>query len=128
MTTDSGCRVPDNDQAMLHLAHGIAAIIADAAVKSGSHQMRIPSDFVEELNSDIAAFQHVNKSASVSIDETDARGVRISRAMDLFVNHFYRSNAAVLVNGKHRHVESAPRRKARSWPSQAEMRITNCIC
>jgi hypothetical protein len=52
------------------------------------------------------------KSAGVSIDETDAHGMRIARAMDVVVNNFYRDNAAVLAEWETaRHVERAPKRK-----------------
>jgi len=82
----------------------------------------MPSDFVEDLNADIAALQDAIgdqsegradiKSAGVSIDETDAHGVRIARAMDVVVKNFYRENAAVLAEWETaRHVERAPRRK-----------------
>jgi hypothetical protein len=57
------------------------------------------------------------KSAGVSIDETDAHGVRIARAMDVGVHNFYRDNAAVLAEWETaRHVERAPKRKAKSEP------------
>jgi len=112
----------DNDQAMLDLARGIAALVADAAVKAEFIKHAMPSDFVEDLNADIAAMQAAIgdqsegragiKSAGVSIDETDTHGVRIARAMDAVVRNFYRDNAAVLAEWETaRHVERAPRRK-----------------
>ena len=121
---DDKFRMPrgDNDQAMLDLARGIAALVADAAVKAEFIKHAMPSDFVEDLSADIAALQDGIgdqyegradiKSAGVSIDETDAHGVRIARAMDVVVNNIYRSNAAVLAEWETaRHVERAPRRK-----------------
>ena len=52
------------------------------------------------------------KSAGVSIDETDAQGMKTARAMDVVVKNFYRDNAAVLAEWETaRHVERAPRRK-----------------
>jgi hypothetical protein len=123
---DDKFRMPhgDNDQAMLDLARGIAALVADAAVKAEFIRHAMPSDFVEDLNADIAALQDAIgdqsegradvKSAGVSIDETDAHGVRIARAMDVVVNNFHRDNAAVLAEWETaRHVERAPRRKAK---------------
>ena len=85
-----------------------------------SHAM--PSDFVEDLNADIAALEEAmsdqfegragTKSAGVSIDEAIARGMSIARKMDVVVKNFYRNNAAVLAEWETaRHVERAPRRK-----------------
>jgi hypothetical protein len=45
-------------------------------------------------------------------DETDAKGLKTARAMDVVVKNFYRDNAAVLAEWETaRHVERAPRRK-----------------
>jgi len=123
---DDKFRMPrgDNDQAMLDLARGIATLVADAAVKAEFIRHAMPADFVEDLNADIAALQDAIgdqsegragiKSAGVSIDETDTHGVRIARAMDAVVKNFYRDNAAVLSEWETaRHVERAPRRKAK---------------
>jgi hypothetical protein len=122
---DDKFRMPrgDNDQDMRDLALGIAAIVADPAVKAEFISHAMPSDFVEDLNADIAALQEAIgdqsegragvKSAGVSIDETDARGLKTARAMDVVVKNFYRNNAAVLAEWETaRHVERAPRRKA----------------
>jgi hypothetical protein len=121
---DERFRMPrgDNDQAMLDLARGIAAIVADAAVKAEFISHALPADFVEDLNTDIAAMQAAIsdqsegradvKSAGVSIDETDAQGMKTARAMDVVVKNFFRNNAAVLAEWETaRHVERAPRRK-----------------
>jgi hypothetical protein len=108
---------------MRDLALGIAAIVADPAVKAEFISHAMPSDFVEDLNAGIAALQEAIgdqsegragvKSAGVSIDETDARGLKTARAMDVVVKNFYRNNAAVLAEWETaRHVERAPRRKA----------------
>jgi hypothetical protein len=113
----------DNDQAMLDLALGIAAIVADAAVKAEFISHAMPSDFVEDLNADIADLREAiteqsgsvagRKSAGVSIDDTNDRGIVIARKMDAVVRNFYRNNAAVLSEWETaRHVERAPRRKA----------------
>ena len=131
---DDKFRMPrgDNDQAMLDLSRGIAALVADGAVKAEFIKHAMPSDFVEDLNAGIAALQDAIgdqsegradiKSAGVSIDETDTHGVRIARAMDVVVNNFYRNNAAVLAEWETaRHVERAPRRKnAKPSPATAE--------
>jgi hypothetical protein len=124
---DDKFRMPrgDNDQAMLDLARGIAALVVDAAVKAEFIRHAMPADFVEDLNDDIAALQEAIsdqsegradvKSAGVSIDETDARGIKMARAMDVVVKNFYRNNAAVLAEWETaRHVERAPRRKAKA--------------
>jgi hypothetical protein len=121
---DDNFRMPrgDNDQAMLDLALGIAALVANAAVKAKFISHAMPSDFVEDLNAGIAALRDAIgdqsegradvKSAGVSIDETDAQGMRTARAMDVVVNNFYRDNAAVLAEWETaRHVERAPKRK-----------------
>jgi hypothetical protein len=121
---DDKFRMPhgDNDQAMLDLARGIAALVTDTAVKAEFISHAMPSDFVEDLNADIAALQDAIgdqsegragvKSAGVSIDETDTHGLRIARAMDVVVKNFYRNNAAVLAEWETaRHVERAPKRK-----------------
>ena len=91
---DDKFRMPrgDNDQAMLDLARGIAAIVADATVKAEFIRHALPTDFVEDLNTDITAMQAAIsdqsegragvKSAGVSIDETDAQGMKTARAMD----------------------------------------------
>lgn len=82
----------------------------------------MPSDFVEDLNADIAELREVitdqsgsvanRKSAGVSIDDTDDRGMVIARKMDAVVKNFYSNNAAVLSEWETaRHVERAPRRK-----------------
>jgi hypothetical protein len=87
----------------------------------------MPSDFVEDLNEDIAALQEAisdqsggvagRKSAGVSIDETIGRGMSIARRMDAVVKNFYRNSAAVLSEWETaRHVERAPRRKAKAEP------------
>lgn len=127
---DDKFRMPrgDNDQAMLDLAMGIAAIVADAAVKAEFINHAMPADFVEDLNGDIAALQEAisnqsggvagRKSAGVSIDETIGRGMMIARKMDAVVKNFYRNNAAVLSEWETaRHVERAPRRKKTPPPS-----------
>lgn len=121
---DDKFRMPrgDNDQAMLDLARGIAALVADAAVKAEFISHALPADFVEDLNSDITAMQAAIsdqsegradvKSAGVSIDETDAQDMKTARAMDVVVKNFFRNNAAVLAEWETaRHVERAPRRK-----------------
>lgn len=121
---DDQFRMPrgENDQALVDLALGIAALVADPAVKAEFIRHAMPADFVEDLNDDIAALQEAIgdqsegragvKSAGVSIDETDAQGMRIARAMDVVVNNFYRDNAAVLAEWETaRHVERAPKRK-----------------
>jgi len=124
---DDKFRMPrgSNDQAMLDLAMGIAAIVADAAVKAEFINHAMPADFVEDLNGDIAAMQEAiaaqssgvagRKSAGVSIDETDSRGMSTARKMDVLVRNFYRNNAAVLSEWETaRHVERAPRRKKKT--------------
>jgi hypothetical protein len=114
----------DNDQAMLDLARGIAAAVSDASTKAELISHALPSDFVEDLNEDIAALQAAIsnqsegragiRSAGVSIDETDARGMLVARQMNVVVKNFYRNNAAVLAKWETaRHVERAPRRKAK---------------
>jgi len=111
-----------NDAALVDLALGIAAVAADPAVKAEFISHALPSDFLEDLNADIAALQEAitdqsgsvadRKSAGVSIDETLARGMMIARKMDVVVKNFYRNNAAVLSEWETaRHVERAPRRK-----------------
>jgi hypothetical protein len=120
---DDRFRMPrgDNDQAMLDLARGIAALVADAAVKADFIKHAMPSDFVEDLNADIAALQDAIgdqyegradiKSAGVSIDETDTNGMKTARAMDVLVKNFYSNKAAVLAEWETaRHVERAPRK------------------
>jgi hypothetical protein len=121
---DDKFRMPrgGNDQALLDLARGIAALVADAAVKVEFIRHAMPSDFVEDLSADIAALQAAIgdqsegqagvKSAGVSIDETDEKGLKTARAMDVVVNNFYRHNAPVLAEWETaRHVERAPKRK-----------------
>jgi hypothetical protein len=121
---DDNFRMPrgDNDQAMLDLGLGITALVADAGVKAKFISHAMPSDFVEDLNAGIPALRDAIgdqsegradiKSAGVSIDETDAQGMRTARAMDVVVNNFYRDNAAVLAEWETaRHVERAPKRK-----------------
>lgn len=126
---DDKFRMPrsENDQAMLDLALGIAALVANAAVKAAFISHALPADFVEDLNDDIAELQEAitdqsgsvagRKSAGVSIDETVGRGMTIARKMDVVVRNFYRNNAAVLSEWETaRHVERAPRRKAKPAP------------
>ena len=126
---DDKFRMPrgDNDQSMLDLALGIAAIVADAAMKAEFISHAMPSDFVENLNAAIAELQKAiteqsgsiagRKSAGVSIDETVGRGTMIARKLDVVVKNFYRNNAAVLSEWETaRHVERAPRRKAKAEP------------
>jgi hypothetical protein len=121
---DDKFRMPrgDNDQHLLDLARGIAAILADPVVKAEFISHAMPLDFVEDLNAGIAALQEAIsdqsegragiKSAGVSIDETIAGGMKIARKMDVVVKNFYRNNAAVLAEWETaRHVERAPRRK-----------------
>lgn len=120
---DDKFRMPrsTNDEALLDLAIGTAANVADAAVKASFISHAMPADFVEDLNDDIAASQEAitqqsgsvghRKSAGVSIDETDDRGMVIARKMDAVVRNFYSNNAAVLSEWETaRHVEKAPRR------------------
>jgi hypothetical protein len=126
---DDQFRMPrgDNDQALLDLARGIAALVAGAGVKAEFIRHAMPSDFVADLNAEIAALQDAIgdqsegradvKSAGVSIDETDAKGLKTARAMDVVVKNFYRDNAAVLAEWETaRHVERAPRRKKPTPP------------
>jgi hypothetical protein len=121
---DEQFRMPrgGNDQQLLDLARGIAAIVASGSVQAEFISHAMPADFVEELNEDIDALQEAitgqsgsvagRKSAGVSIDETDARGMRTARQMDVVVKNFFRNNAAVLSEWETaRHVERAPRRK-----------------
>ena len=120
----------DNDQERLDVARGIAAIIVDPEVKAEFIRHAMPADFVSDLNEDIADLQEAIgdqsegragiKSAGVSIDETDARGLRVARQMNAVVQNFYRNNAAVLAEWETaRHVERAPRRKTKNDPPQA---------
>jgi hypothetical protein len=121
---DDRFRMPrgDNDNTLLDLARGLAGILADPEVKAELLRHAMPADFVEDLNGDIGALQEAMsdqaggraevKSAGVSIDETDARGLRTARAMDIVVKNHYRNNAAVLAEWETaRHVERAPRKK-----------------
>jgi hypothetical protein len=121
---DDRFRTPrgDNDNSLLDLARGIAATLADPEVKAEFIRHAMPADFVEDLNADIAAMQEAMsdqaggradiRSAGVSIDETDARGMKTARAMNAVVKNHYRNNAAVLAEWETaRHVERAPRRK-----------------
>jgi hypothetical protein len=127
---DDKFRMPrgDNDQAMLDLAHGIATLVTDAAVKAEFIRHAMPADFVADLNAGIAALQEAIgdqsegrgevKSAGVSIDETDSHGMRLARAMDVVIKNFHSNNAAVLAEWETaRHVERAPRRK-RATPEE----------
>jgi hypothetical protein len=124
---DDKFRMPrgDNDQAMLDLAMGIAAVVANAAVKVEFISHAMPADFVEDLSDDIAELQEAisdqsggvadRKSAGVSIDETDGRGMMIARKMHAVVKNFYRNNPAVLSEWETaRHVERARRRKKKT--------------
>jgi hypothetical protein len=124
---DDKFRMPrgTNDQALLDLALGIAALLADPTVKARFISHAMPADFVENLNDDIADLQEAiteqsgsvagHKSAGVSIDETDGRGMVIKRKMDALVRNFYRNNPAVLSEWETAsHVERAPRRKKKT--------------
>jgi len=121
---DDQFRMPrgDNDNTLLDLASGIAALLADPAGKAEFIRHAMPADFVEDLNEDIAALREAMgdqsegraqvKSAGVSIDETDARGLKTARAMDAVVKNFFHNNAAVLAEWETaRHVERPPRRR-----------------
>ena len=121
---DDKFRMPrgENDNTMVDMAQGMAATLADPEVRGHFIHHAMPVDFVADLNARIAALQEVIgdqsesrahvKSAGVSIDETDARGMGIARAMDAVVKNHYRNNAAVLAEWETaRHVERAPRRK-----------------
>ena len=109
---DDRFRMPrgDNDQAMLDLARGIAALVADPAVKAELISHALPADFVEDLNTDIAAMQAAIsdqsegradvKSAGVSIDETDAHGMKTARAMDVVVKTSTATTPRCWLNGE----------------------------
>ena len=96
----------------------------------------MPSDFVDDLNDGIALQYAIGdqsegradiKSAGVSIDETDAHGVRIARAMDVVVNNFYRDNAAVLAEWGNRETRRARAAKEEGRAGRAT-EVANAEC
>ena len=117
-----GYRAPSqlSDRGLLDMAIGIARIAEPHKADFLSHGM--PPDFLEDLAARIAKLQQTMtdqsegkagvKSAGVSIEETDDRGMSVRRRMDAVVKNIFRDNAAVLAEWETAsHIEQAPKKK-----------------
>ncbi len=117
--------VRSSDQALLAAARAIAA---DAVpFKQTFIDYGLPSDFLEDLSADIAAFEtainaqesgrrgHV--TATAAIDEIIERGMKIVRRLDAIVRNTFRDDPASLAAWlSARHVERAARRRQTTTP------------
>jgi hypothetical protein len=109
-----------NDQ---HLVNAARAFATDALpLKAQFIAHELPSDFIENLNADIAAFDAAISdqteglgdriAATAAIDDAIERGSVLVRKLDTIVRNKYANNSAVLAEWTSKsHTERAPRKK-----------------
>jgi len=115
-----------NDQNLLHAARAIAASATPVSAQFISHAM--PADFLADLNSDIADFEaainhqatgvgtHI--SASASIDQLIADGLKLVKKLDAIVRNTYSNAPAALAEWTSAsHTEHGPKRTQSASPS-----------
>jgi hypothetical protein len=124
---DDKFRLPRNagDQAWLAAARSFAA---DAdPLKAEFIRRGLPQDFLDDLNSDITAFEESIGSreqktgervaATVAIDESIERGMNAVRELDAIVQNIFRNDPATLAHWTSAsHTERAPRHPAAVQP------------
>jgi hypothetical protein len=116
-------RVPEspNDQALLSIGRAFAADATPIAARFIAHEM--PSDFIDDLNADIAAMEvAISKQSSAVGDRVGARAaiddvldeaVSIVRKIDPIIRNKYRDDPAALAEWTSAsHIERSPRRAA----------------
>jgi hypothetical protein len=114
-----------NDQHLLAAARAFAVDAVPLKVQFIAHEL--PTDFLEDLNADIAALEaaianqasgrgsHV--SARAAIDDAIERADEIVRKLDAIVKNKYANNPAVLAEWlSASHTERAPRRRKAASP------------
>jgi len=120
---DDKFRVPrgENDQALLSAARAFAADAAPFSTEFIAHEL--PSDFLAELNADIADLETAiggqssgrgqSVAANAAIDDAIDNGVATVRKLDAIVKNKYVNNPAVLAEWiSVSHIERDPRRSA----------------
>jgi hypothetical protein len=124
---DDKFRLPRNagDQTWLAAARSFAA---DAdPLKAEFIRRGLPQDFLDDLNSDITAFEESIGSreqktgervaATVAIDESIERGMNAVRELDAIVQNIFRDDPATLAHWTSAsHTERAPRHPAAAQP------------
>ena len=107
-----------NDQQLLETARTFMTEAAPITARFIRYEM--PANFLDDLDTDIAAFEAANRSqdagltdqasATESIDETYERTMDAIRRLNAIVRNKYRNNRAVLAAwARARHVERPPR-------------------
>ena len=127
---DDKFRVPQesNDQKLIGAARGFARDAAPLSAQFIAHEM--PSDFIEELNADIAALEaaidhhtdavgdHVG--ARAGIDSAIDEAVGIVRQLDTIIRNKYRNDPVVLAEwASASHTERDPKHKPDAPPPPA---------
>jgi hypothetical protein len=123
-------RVPrkGSDQELLNASRSIRAKAEPLKAQFIAHEMR--SDFLEDLDADIAAFEKAisdqssavgdHVAANAAIDAAIERGNEIVRKLDAIMRNKYANNVAVLAEWTSAsHTERGPRRKAEATPPPA---------
>jgi hypothetical protein len=114
-----------NDQNLLHAARAIAASATPVSAQFISHAL--PADFLTELNSDIADFEAAinhqatgvgtHTSASASIDQLIADGLKLVKKLDAIVRNTYANDPAALAEWTSAsHTERGPGRTQSASP------------
>jgi hypothetical protein len=115
-----------NDQNLLNAARAFAADLEPLSALFIGHEL--PSDFLSDLNLDIAnmeaAINHQanavgdHVAAGVAIDESIEQGMQTVRVLDAIVRNRYANNPARIAEWTTAsHVERAPRRSRPATPT-----------
>ena len=125
---DEKFRVPESNNDQLLIAAARAAAVDAAPLSAQFIALELPSDFIANLNADIAALEaainhHTNAvgdhvAAGVAIDDAIDEGATIVRKLNTIVRNKYRDNPAILAewtssshterDPKHKHATSPP--------------------
>lgn len=125
---DEKFRVPESNNDQLLIAAARAAAVDAAPLSAEFIALELPSDFIADLNADIAALEaaidhHTNAvgdhvGAGVAIDDAIDEGATIVRKLNTIVRNKYRDNPAILAewtsashterDPKHKHAASPP--------------------
>ena len=125
---DEKFRVPESNNDQLLIAAARAAAVDAVPLSAQFIALELPSDFIADLNADIAALEaaidhHTNAvgdhvGAGVAIDDAIDEGATIVRKLNTIVRNKYRDNPAILGewtssshterDPKHKHAASPP--------------------
>jgi hypothetical protein len=127
---DDNFRLPrsDSDEALVNAARAFATNAAPLSAQFIRYGL--PTDFLADLNSDIANMQAAmvrqvsglndRISAGVSIDETIDEGMAIKRKLDAYMRNRYADDEATLAEwAAASHTERSPRRRKSTTPAQS---------